>query len=596
MAWTDHGVQQVWGLGVPLWQTPFELAGRAIGVTPFPDRVALVAWLALVGALAIRAWVRRDREPWWTGAGSVLITLLLPPVVTLLRGRLGVYEEAALYAYTAAIALLAGTQRVIDAPTRWRLLVLCAAAGAGGLVRPTLWFYGLATLIVVGVSWLRAQRSAAVLALAIALFVAGGGALYATNARRFGGGGEFGHHLNLESLSGNLYATRFSYPFERAGLAEAAIEELGALFDGPEVQGKASLYAPELHRGQSELPRWREYYFSTFSWGYVPILLAGVALGVRALLRRLDPERWLVAWALLAGVPLFVFYLHTPSMSSRYQLDLAPALAALVLIAWRAFAARVRAPIACGVLVAAWLACNVVAKVAPGRQHDTVDQDTAARATYAITHAVAAARQLPAAYDLADPWLPIDNDLLEQFERCTDASGRPVDPHGPPYGGERCLAGERTDDQAQWYVTESQVPERCELVPPSCPEPTVASAAQPIDVTITPPALMLNTFGWDLTTGQVPPATYAWIEDPEFIELDVTTLDGRPADWGRDVQVAIGTTHLRLVSAADIGTAVRLRFEGPVARGLQIAFFAFGPDRELDRERTRFAVRRIAWR
>src|SRR5258705_3713175 len=45
LAWTDQGVQQVWGLGVPAWQTPFELAGRAVGVSPFPDRVALAAWL-----------------------------------------------------------------------------------------------------------------------------------------------------------------------------------------------------------------------------------------------------------------------------------------------------------------------------------------------------------------------------------------------------------------------------------------------------------------------------------------------------------------------------------------------------------------------
>src|SRR5215510_3415015 len=46
LAWTPGGVQQVWGLGAPLWQLPFEALGRAIGVSPFPDRIALLAWLA----------------------------------------------------------------------------------------------------------------------------------------------------------------------------------------------------------------------------------------------------------------------------------------------------------------------------------------------------------------------------------------------------------------------------------------------------------------------------------------------------------------------------------------------------------------------
>jgi hypothetical protein len=142
-AWTEHGVQQVWGLGVALWQLPFELAGRAVGLSPFPDRVAMLAWLAVMFAAAIRAWWRRD-EP-WLAAGTVLIAGLLPPLVTVVRGRVGVYEEAAIYAYAAAIVLLAGTQRASDASSRARYLVLVASAGAAGLLRPTVWFYGFAT-------------------------------------------------------------------------------------------------------------------------------------------------------------------------------------------------------------------------------------------------------------------------------------------------------------------------------------------------------------------------------------------------------------------------------------------------------------------
>jgi hypothetical protein len=42
---------------------------------------------------------------------------------------------------------------------------------------------------------------------------------------------------------------------------------------------------------------------------------------------------------------------------------------------------------------------------------------------------------------------------------------------------------------------------------------------------------------------------------------------------------------------------VRLRFEAPgLPRGLQVAFFAFGPDVALDHATTDFAVHAIRWR
>src|SRR3954462_8375382 len=53
-AWTDDGVQQVWGLGIPMWQTPFERGGRLVGLSPFPDRIPLVFWLALMLYVAMR--------------------------------------------------------------------------------------------------------------------------------------------------------------------------------------------------------------------------------------------------------------------------------------------------------------------------------------------------------------------------------------------------------------------------------------------------------------------------------------------------------------------------------------------------------------
>jgi hypothetical protein len=588
LVWTGTGVQQVWGLAVPAWEVPFELAGRAIGVTPFPDRVALLAWLALVAYACVRAFVRRG-EPWWVGAGAVAITALLPAFVTLLRGRFGVYEEAAAYAYGGAIILLAGCARLADAPSRWRYFALVAVAGLAGFLRPTIWCYGLATFVVASALHRRARD----IALGAALFVAGGAALYATNARRFGDGLEFGHSINLQHLPGNLYATRFSYPFQRVGLVEAGEELAGALFDRPESHVHTTFYGKHLHVGQSELPRWREYYFSNYNWAYPPLLVAGLVLGLLAWKRRDGPRdaRWLAMWAVIGGAPIVVFYLRAPFLSSRYLLDVAPAFAALIVVAWRAVA-RKRGAIF--VLAAAWLASIVLARTAPRLGPSAVDRDAAIDAAAVFTHAVAREHPLPESYDLDDPWLPMYTDVLESFDRCTNALGTAIDPDDIAIPDDTCLHGERAPDEEQWRMWQTRVPDTSE--PEVCesrctPDATAANSGEVVAAWVPPPCLYLNLSRWNLATGQMPPAAYAWVQDPQFIEVDLD--DGDPAQ----VRVAIGRTHLKLVSIADLPRGVRLRFDAPhLPRGLQIAFFAFGPDSDLDHATTRFYVRAIRWR
>ncbi len=591
LSWTDRGVQQVWGLGVPMWQTPFEVVGRAIGLTPFPDRIPLFCWLVLVMYASLRAWWRVD-QPWWRGAASMFVTALLPGFVTLVRGRMGVYEEAATYAYGAAMLLLAGTERLRQSPSRARYLSLVAAAGLTGLLRPTVWFYGLATLIVASV--VRRPRLAE-LALGVTLFVAGGAALYATNVERNGSPLEFGQRLNLEPLPGNLYATRFSYPFQRVGLIEASKELVGGLFGQPERHWKRTFYDRDLHVWQSDVPRWREYYFTTFSWPYLPLLLAGLVLGVVAWRRRDGPERWLVAWAVLGGAPLAAFYLRTPSIASRYLLDLAPAFAALLLIVWWAVARR---PLAFAVLAAAWLANVVLAHVAMPRVAP-VGRDAAATSAYAISRAIAHDHPLPDAYDLDDPWLPTNTDVLPSFDRCIDDADNPIDPAGVPITGDRCIHGER--DKQQWIVWASEVREEpaqaCPVAEPVCAiEATPVNSGEIVGAAVPPPSLYLNGMHWDLATGSVPPATYFWTRDPRFVEIDARGPEG--TDWSTAIQVAVGARHLRLVSLADTAHGVRLRFEpaAPLPGGLQIVFVAIGPDSAIDQPVTPFAITKIRWR
>src|SRR6185503_2493941 len=296
------------------------------------------------------------------------------------------------------------------------------------------------------------------IALGLALFVAGGGALYVSNAARFGSGTEFGHRLNVHSLPGNIVATRFGYPFERVGTVAAAEELIGSLFDGPERRSKRGFYQTALHRWQSPVPRWREYYFTTFSWPYAVVIAAGLAIAVLAWRRRGDPfARTLGAWAVLGGAPLLVFYLHAPSLTSRYQLDLAPAIAALLVLAWREAVAR-WPRVSLAVLVALWGTAVVTSKITrPRGVSDPVGRDAAARSTFAISRATEYDHRLPPAYDLTDPLLPIWTDVAEDYARCSDARGAPIACDAPPLPGDVVTRGHRVG--REWFVERAVIPD-----------------------------------------------------------------------------------------------------------------------------------------
>src|SRR6266436_7050770 len=47
LAWSEAGVHQVWGLGVPLWHLPFVACSRLFGAADFPDMLSFGIALAL---------------------------------------------------------------------------------------------------------------------------------------------------------------------------------------------------------------------------------------------------------------------------------------------------------------------------------------------------------------------------------------------------------------------------------------------------------------------------------------------------------------------------------------------------------------------
>lgn len=603
LAWIDGGVQQVWGLGVPLWLALWEAIGRVIQLTPFPDRLAMLFGVVAMMYVLVRAWLGPGGERSYASRGALLFTALLPGVLTMLRGRVAVYEEAEAYAYGAAMLLLGGVIMMVRRPSTARYVLLLAFAGATGLIRPTVWFYGAAAAVVATAVYLRPRlrhrgalrASLGAVVLAWSLFLAGGAALYASNATRFGAGGEFGHRVNL----GALYVTRFTNPYDAVPTWTAAKELAGAMFTRPELSTHRGFYDADIHAGQARTPRWREYYFTTYTWPYAPLILAGLVLGAvawwrarptapgRVADRAADPgdpawrdTRWLVAWAVLGGAPLVVFYLHSPSLSSRYFLDLGPAIAVLIVTAWRHAASALGrgrlGALAFAGWLAWWLASMHGARVDRGYLAP-VGMTAAVASMNRVLDPPATGWRIPEAYDVADPWLA--GYLGDRtWCRCW------LDPAGAEACDHRDLAPGDTVDRVP-----GDRPRVIEAARAVCPPA--------IETRLAPPALWGNGPDWDAATGAVGVATYLFVDDPEYVDVEVAPGGpvGVPA-----VRAKIQREELALVAAASTARGARLRFAGPrtasYRRGVQLLFLAFGPPDRIDRPGSAYSLLRVAWR
>ena len=297
---------------------------------------------------------------------------MFPPFLNLLQTRGAVWEEAVAYEYLFAILLLTLLLDFSQKPSARRWYGLCALAGLGGLVRPPLVFYGLSAMAVALWIWIgnaktnieaperqtKSRRKVEFVALVgVWLFCMGGGLLWGTNRLRFGDGFEFGHRLNMQDMIGSLYSTKFDCPFEEEPWASAAAKLLGALFLATDNFNGNRWYENNIFAGQSGTVHWREFYFRTYDWTYMLLLLLGWGVGFMLLGKvvwwRLGKGRssassflfslssgevrWLGVlggWSMLAALPLGMFYLRAPVLSSRYMMDLGPAFGAAIAAAW----------------------------------------------------------------------------------------------------------------------------------------------------------------------------------------------------------------------------------------------------------------------
>jgi hypothetical protein len=573
LTWSEGGVHQVWGLGVPLWRLTFEVVWRVLRQKGFPDMLAFAAALGVAAWLLLRALVEvvcfretdapasADRfrvESRWNAAtvcwcvSAAGLVLLFPPFITLVHSRFDIYEEVVAYEYVYGVALIASLVLLATSGQRVRFWSLCALAGLGGLVRPTLFFHGVAAVIAgafvlawkhrVSLEPRKTRGFRTTVVTGVTLFVIGGGLLWATNRMRFGDGFEFGHRLNVQRFYGSLYATRFDDPFRDEPFFSAARELFGLLFLTKEFSG-GSFYLPDFFPGQSPTVRWREMYATTYDVSFFVLLIGSAVVGMACVgklwrtrkrttvgstspAEDLLPIAALTVFGLLGSAGLLGFYLRNCVISSRYLADLMPGSAALLLAGWLAWgrycAAHRRAGWLLGgscVLLVGWLAWEI---------------------------------------------------------------GRGSSAYGPPRP-----------------ITWKEVEQRCSHPLPKVTFPKSGRYQSPADAIQT--KMPYNGAGWEPETGMVMPCVILFVDTPEFLELEFAPIGEAVTETGLNhLRAKIGLEFLIRETVRKTERGWLVRFKGPTRRqyqrGIQPVFLATVPNTHLADGSAPWRLLRVQWR
>ena len=427
LTWSGGGAQQVWGLGVPFWRLPFEGMAKLLGYQGFPDRITLGIAIFLVSFLGFKILVRGGpKEPAIKknelifSIGGLILLFIFPNFILLLSGRMAIYEEALAYVYLYGIAEALILLWFIRKPQLKRWLILSAMAGLGAFIRPTLLFYGAASMLVAALLLFRNRphpgRDEAPKSFLFRLglpgyswlwgpflFLLGGGLLFLTNLKRFDDGFEFGHRLNVQhgdQMFGSMYSTRFDCPWQDEPLVSAGKELFGMLFL-PAKFNNGNWYEQNLFPGQSSTFRWRETYLRTYDLSILGLVLCSFTVGAVVWLRRKpkpleefsdDPATvspsgevgYLALWSFLAVVPLVGFYLWTPVITSRYMLDFGPAFAVAIFALYEWGYRKIKKPgwaILWGSVFLTWLLAELALSLVFGKQgigwHPSIDRNKA---------------------------------------------------------------------------------------------------------------------------------------------------------------------------------------------------------------------------
>jgi hypothetical protein len=435
----------------------------------------------------------------------------------------------------------------------------------GGLIRPTLVFYGIATTILA--VWimifhndglvpdrqpgqprlvfdrirLAVRGSSVSLLTGLFLFAAGGGVLFLTNYLRFGNGWEFGHRLNLSPVLPLLYSTRFDNPFGQVPVTDGARELFGALFLVKDFNS-TEWYQQGIFPGQSPVIRFRNINLTAYDLTYAFLLGLIVIIAVHAGWKwrraatsgsarefKLRLPYLLILWSALSCVPLAAFYLRTPAIGARYMLDFSPGFtAALAGFWWLLVEKLAKYPrYTSGIL---WLLCVVLAS-----------------------------------------W------QIWELYKCRSGVSRPDSITG--------------DDGDAFLHTNSQ--QRI---------PQAPAEGYRVGDSSWDPDIPYNGVGWDSTTGRLGPCAVFFVESPSFLELQLldTRATSSKENLQTEIRVKIGLEFLEPISVSRTNDLWVARFRGPrqsqYRKGLQTLFVAAVRPEQLNAfEPSPWILRSLKW-
>ncbi len=341
--YTEHGMQQTWGVGVPLLRLPFEWGYRECGFYYFPDRFILLFYIILMMVilnLALRLLLSASGLIAHSAMGCLIRwgfiawILFSPAMNGLIENDFDVYQEAIFYGCIYSYILLALFWIYIQRPHKQILIIVCLLSGMACLIRPTLIFYGLVTAITAMVFVYQKTRNIQLIMIGFLCFFVGVCLDMAFNYIRFGAMLEFGYSASLSGPTAN-YMLRFDNPFRYENFFRAAKELISALFFNYSYLAQ-------------HYPRLREHQFPVFNVSHLIIWAGGIVfilsyhffrqplLSMRVNKTCLRIVYLSTIWGEASFFLFFIFYLYSPGLCSRYLSEFSVALnvilAALVLL------------------------------------------------------------------------------------------------------------------------------------------------------------------------------------------------------------------------------------------------------------------------
>jgi hypothetical protein len=379
LTWHNDQVNQVWGLGVALWNLPFELIFRLSGDSPCPDRIPLICLVVLVAWYVAHTGfvVSKQLNSMTAGILFVCGILFFPSMWNLILGRQAIFEQTILYACLISTAILSGLIRVLLLQRKNDIWFVSILGGLSALFRVTHGIYGLtAGLICVATALaplakrlLKGQQFrwatiAGALACGLPLLL---GFLFLafSNYSRFGSVLECGHRIT-NHWADIVFLTRFYNPFGSVSVIDASKELLAWIFLSP-FHHPGSEW-DQVVPFQAAGIRWRGTMQSTFDPSFLAISMTGcigATIRLCGLIKRvrqklpleLTPVQRLIAgvsvWVVTAFVGLSAFYLYAPIITSRYILDFTPSMMGCLVLVIALFGIQI--PRAISVILATWL-------------------------------------------------------------------------------------------------------------------------------------------------------------------------------------------------------------------------------------------------